>query len=90
MSCLSLGNCGSCWDNPCTCGKQSYSNTSLNGLRTDELLDLKANIETILAKRNQSVSYAAHTTEKVIDRSHHRVINLGGQPFNALSVKHKD
>lgn len=90
MGHLSLGNCGSCWDNPCTCGKQSYSDTSLSFLRTDELLTLKAKIEDILAKRSQSVSYAANTTEKVINRSHHHVVNMDGQPFNTLSVKHKD
>lgn len=62
MSNLSLGNCGACWDNPCTCGKQSYSDSSLGLLRTDELLALKAKIEAIVTSRNQSVSYAAHTT----------------------------
>lgn len=92
MSCLSLGNCESCWDDPCTCGKKGYSDTSLSFLRTDELLALKAKIENIITARNQSVSYATHTEPRFVSNSRHTVVlrATSGNPFEILNEKHKD
>ena len=91
MGFLSLGNCGTCWEKNCVCGRDSYTTTRLEGLRTDELEALQTQITGILAKRKQKVTYSAHTEAKVIDRSHHVVVNqLPGNPFDLLSLKHKD
>jgi hypothetical protein len=69
---------------------KGFSDTTLECLRTDELLVLQAKITSIINKRSQSVSYAAHTTGKVIDRSHHSVIqHINGSPFDVLTTKHK-
>lgn len=91
MSCLSLGNCGTCWEKNCVCGRDNYTTTRLEGLRTDELEALQTQISSILAKRKQSITYSTNTTAKVIDRSHHTVIKpLEGNPFSVLASKHKD
>lgn len=91
MSCLSLGNCGSCWESPCVCHKASFSETVLECLRTDELVALQAKISALITKRSQSITYSTNTVGKVIDRSHHSVVqHIGGNPFDVLTSKHKD
>lgn len=91
MSFLSLGNCGTCWEKNCVCGRDSYTMTRLDILNTHELEAIQTQINAILAKRKQAVTYAAHTEAKIITRSHHTVVKpFEGNPFEILSSKHRD
>lgn len=86
MGCLTLGNCGSCWSDPCTCGQKSYTETSLGFMRTDELEALQAKITRILASRKQKIGYSTDTQQ--INPLHRVVSNMS--LAHVLTTKHKD
>lgn len=83
MSCLSLGNCGACWESPCVCGRASFSDTTLECLRTDELLALQSKITAIVTKRNQNVRYAVHTKPGLVTNFSNCVVShITQDPFS--------